>query len=226
MNGIRWSKIEEQHDTIIIICSGPSLTGFNFNLLKDLGYIITVNDSGNYIPFADLWFTLDPWGLNGKQLPCNFKGQHYAAVPDDYATNEAKCMTHRTVPRNVMKFLHRIPFHTASNYTNNDYLTWGLNCDPSCINTGNSGYGALNLAFHMKPKRIVFFGLDASQGYFFDISKTTRSLDHLPLIFKSTLQQLKDNNIEVINASPNSRITCFPRYTIDDALNKLREWKL
>lgn len=229
MQGIRWSKIDntKKVNTVIIVCTGPSLKNFNFAALQDKGYIIAVNDAGKYIPFADMWFTLDPWGCgsNGKQFPTNFKGDLFAAVPEDYGTNHAKNHDHKVFAHSRMNYLHRIPFHSVSDYKAYDYLNWGLNEDRSCINTGNSGYGALNIAYHMQPKHIMILGLDASNGYFFDERKYTKNLNHLPMIFRSSITQLNSRGIEVLNASQYSKIDCFPRCTLNVALQKLEMWK-
>lgn len=227
MNGVKWSKIEETNpDTIIIVCTGPSLINFNFENIKDKGYIIAVNDAGKFIPTADAWFTLDPWGLDGKQIPKGFTGKLIAAVPDDFGNELSRTDAYRINPNPNISYLHRVAFHTSmGNLTMQDYVTWGLNEDKRCINTGNSGFGALNLAYHMNPKRVIIFGLDASNGYFFDKNKFTRSLNHLPWIFRSTIKQLESKEIEVINASPNSKVDCFPRYTLQDAIEKLDSWQ-
>ena len=39
----------------------------------------------------------------------------------------------------------------------------GLSEDPAAINTGNSGFGALGLAYHMRPMRIALLGIDGRQ---------------------------------------------------------------
>lgn len=220
MNGIRWSSIFpiENVSKIIIVGTGPSLLGFDFNKLHGKGYIIAVNDAHKYVPFADAWFTLDPWGLTGKQTPSkDFRGQMYAAVPDDFGQKDAKCPTHRIAPLPTIKFLHRIPFHTSPTLPN-DYLNWGLNEDPHCVNSLNSGYGALNLAYHMKPKKILLLGIDATSGYFFDEGKKTRSLNFLPWIFESTKPQLLKADIEVVNGSHTSKIACYPKMSAKAAV--------
>ena len=114
MNGVKWSKIEQKKpDNVIIVCTGPSLTNFNFESLKGKGYIIAVNDAGKFVPFADAWFTLDPWGLTGQQLPpVPFTGQLYAAVPEDYALSDARANNHRVAANQKIKYLHRVPFHS------------------------------------------------------------------------------------------------------------------
>lgn len=223
MFGVRWSKVKITADDVIIVCTGPSLKNFDFNNLHNKGHIIAVNDAAQYVPFANSWFTVDPWGLNSGQIPRDFAGTRWAAVPEDYGTERAYANNHRMMPPRNVNYLHRIPVHTDGSMQFSDYLSYGLNEDPSCIHTGNSGFGALGLAYHMKPKRIFLFGIDASRGYFFNEGKSTRTLDHLPALFRSTLPQLEERGIEVINASPASRIDCFPRYTLNAALTKLNK---
>jgi hypothetical protein len=225
MYGIKWSKIDSSRnlDDVIIVCTGPSLKNFDFNSLRNKGYIIAVNDAAKFLPFANAWFTLDPWGLTTTQVPKSFSGELFAAVPEDYGTQNAASVAHRIVPSKKVNYLHRVSFHTDERTKAHDYLTWGLNEDPSCINTGNSGFGALNLAYHMNAKRVFLFGIDASKGYFFDERKGTRALDHLPPIFRSAMPQLAKRNIEVINASPNSRVDCFQRCSLPVAIKMLSD---
>lgn len=220
MNGIKWSKVssDENIEKIIIVGTGPSLNNFDFNKLHGRGFIIAVNDAHKYVPFANAWFTLDPWGLGGAQLPNkNFNGQMWAAVPDDFGQIDAKCPTHRITPLPSIKFLHRLAFHTA-NYTVDDYLTWGLSEDKGSINSLNSGYGALNLAYHLRPKSILLLGIDATNGYFFDPQKKTRSLNFLPWIFESAKPQIDNAGIKVINGSHISKISCFEKISPQSAL--------
>lgn len=221
MNGIKWSKVKPINtDNIFIVCTGPSLQNFDFSLLQNKGYIIAVNDAAKFIPFADAWFTLDPWGLTTNQIDSSFTGLKYAAVPEDYGTIKANALSHRVMANPSINYLHRIGYHTNdAQHDPIELLDWGLNDDKSCINTGNSGFGALNLAYHMAPKHIFLFGIDGSSGYFFNATKRTRSLQHLPSLFQSALKQLTHKNIKIINASENSSITCFPRYSLQSTID-------
>lgn len=220
MNGIRFSKVELPYspERIIIIGSGKSLIGFDFNQLRDRSYIITVNDSGKSVPFADAWFTLDPWGLDSGQIPYPFHGVKYAAVPDDFGTKNAKSKEHRIDAPNDINYLHRLISHNLTSVTSETALVSGLSEDTSCINTGNSGFGALGLAYHLKPKKILLLGIDAGMGYFYTDKKCNRPLKFLPSLFESALPQLQKHNISVINGSENSAIECFPKYSINEAL--------
>lgn len=225
MNGISWGEVQPinlLNDTAIIVGSGPSLTGFDFNKLKGLGTIITVNDSVKGVPFADLWFTLDPWGLHGPQLPpSTFKGKMYAAVPEDFGTLMAHTVQHRTTPNKNITFLHRLRSHNKVGVSSETAYKLGLSEDKSCINTGNSGYGALGLAYHLRPKKVLLLGIDGNIGYFYTKTKQNRALTYLPKMFESAVPQLKAADIEVINGSVNSAVKCFPRLTVSEALKEI-----
>lgn len=187
---------------VVIIGSGRSLSGFKFDMLRNQDcFIITVNDSGNFAPFADAWFTLDPWGLQGPQLPKKFEGQLYAAVPEHYGSKYAPSRQMWEMPTADIRYLQRVPNEG------------GLAEDPWVIATGNSGFGAMGLAYHMRPEKILLLGIDGDVGYFFTHRRRNRNLSHLPSTFADARPQLDKRGIRVINGSPHSAVTCFTRYT-------------
>lgn len=193
----------------VVVASGKSVSGFNLSKLhRDDVFVITVNDSGKYVPFADAWFTLDPWGLHGPQLPGpHFRGQLYASVPEDFGTPLAKVRNHRIdAPANIhyLKRLHGD----------------GLSEAPNAIHTGNSGFGAVNLAFLLGAKHILMLGIDGDRGYFYNPIKITRELRHLPGMFEKCLPQAKSHGLKIFNGSPNSKVTCFTRYEPDYAFER------
>lgn len=216
MRGIRWSEIvPTDKKKVIIIAAGKSLESFNFNRLEEVRRdtaIITVNDVGKIVHFADYWFTLDPWGLNGPQLPTKkFQGQLWAAVPDTFGRSDAPSRQHAITPDRRLNFLHRIASNNFMGIVSDNCMLPRLCEDPSCISTGNSGYGALNFAYHLNPKKILLLGLDAGDGYFYTKQKKNRNLSHLPKLFAGTLPQLEKKGIKVMNGSPESKIDCFKK---------------
>lgn len=222
MNGIEFGtvgKVDILRDNIIIVGGGRSLTDFNFGYLKSLGHIITINDSGKVIPYADSWFTLDPWGLEGPQLPPPLStSKLYAAVPDDFGTPNARSEAHRKPVYRPVTFLHRIIKHNLIHGSSDTAYKLGLCEDKDCISTGNSGYGALNLAYHMRPKRILLLGIDGDIGYYYDKTKNNRRLSALPAMFRSAIPQLEAQGITVVNGSIKSTVDAFPRMTVEDGL--------
>lgn len=230
MNGIKWGVISPvtTHKNAIIIASGPSVKNIDLKLLerfKDKFYIVTVNGAGQQIPFANAWFTLDPWGLNGPQLPSqNSKCKLYAAVPDDYGTPHARAIAHRVTPKEKITFLHRLQSHNYTSISSDTAYKLGLSNDPSCISTGNSGYGALNLLYHMQIKNIYLLGIDGTVGYFYKSSKVNRPLTYLPTLFASSVNQLKEDNFTVTNVNPVSTVQAFPKIShneFHDIIQKL-----
>lgn len=226
--GIKWGKVYEPTSptSVVILGSGKSVSKIDLQTLcySNL-YIISVNDSIKSLKRANCWFTLDPWGLHTTQLPPKNipVDKLYAAVPCDYGTPMARTPNHRTTPTNdKIIYLHRLQSHNYINESSQTAYKLGLSEDSSCINTGNSGYGALNLAYHLNPKKIYLLGIDGDIGYFYSNTKTNRALTYLPIMFESSLPQLNNKNIQVINVSPNSTITCFNKIHQDEFNNIIK----
>lgn len=226
MSGIRWGKVQPTAglDTIIIVASGNSVRYIDTNVVRHMqqsgAHIIAVNGAAEVYNFSDSWFTLDPWGLHGPQLPKPFSGKLYAAVPDDFGTPSARSTQHRVTPMPGITFLHRLQSHNYTMTSSDSAYVLGLSEDQSCISTGNSGYGALNLAYHMRPKKIYLLGIDGGIGYFYTTKSKNRPLKSLEILFNSASSQLLERGIEVINVSPESVVKCFPKMHQKD-FNKL-----
>lgn len=182
-------------------------------------YVIAVNNAVRAVPFADAWFTLDPWGLDGPQLPPpEFKGKKYAAVPSDFGRRDARHPKHQKRAPTDITYLHRLVSNNLIDRSSEGAFALTLSEDPRCISTGNSGYGAFNLAYHLKPNKILLLGIDGTVGYFYTNSEQNRPLTYLPKMFNSTKTQMERAGIQVINGSRTSRILTYPKYTIERAL--------
>jgi hypothetical protein len=207
----------------IIVGGGASLKGFDFMSLRDRGcYIIAVNDAAEFVPFADAWFTVDPWGLQGPQLPSvSFNGTLFAAVPLDYGSPGALSRMHRAVPTRDITYVQRlahppiphIPSHRAKQIKE-------FTKDRSAVLTGNSVFSAMNLAVHMGAKHIAILGVDGGGRYFYKNRNKiiNNKLGHLPRVFNDFHPYLYQNGIRVFNGSPTSKVTCFPRSTPERAV--------
>jgi hypothetical protein len=219
MSGIKWGSVErplQRPANVVIVASGPSVNNIDMHMVRHMHgkYIIAVNGAGKHVSFADAWFTLDPWGLTGDQLPAPaFGGKLFAAVPEDFGTVGARCVAHRAIPRSKITYLHRLISHNYSNISSESSYKLGLSEDTSCINTGNSGFGALNLAYHMRPVNIFLLGVDGGIGYFYSKTERNRPLTYINTLFGSTLPQLSAAGIKVYNVSPSSKVTHFEKLT-------------
>lgn len=209
-----WASVSGQADTVLIIASGPSLIRFPFHKLSGKGFTIAVNDAYRFVPWANVWITVDTLAML-RRFPYGFQGETYAAVPADYGQLEAQydCDRITDIPDGLRCLRRRNAF--------------GLSEDPAEISGINSAFGALNFAYHLNPKRIVLFGIDGLRtGFYFygrrrGSPKSDEVLRSIPALFASAVDQLKSRNIEVINASLQSAVTCFPKQRFPELLKSL-----
>jgi len=85
--------------------------------------------------------------------------------------------------------------------------------------TQNSPYVALCLAVHAGARRIGIIGVDFTEHHFFARTGTHPLLSHLPVIdqqYRNLYEAIRARGIEVFNLSSTSRLTAFPKMTIDD----------
>jgi len=189
-------------DKIIIV--GSSQEAIKFKPVE--GYkVIAINQAIDITKeYTDYWFTLDPSIANQKIM----REQPYdciytAAVPDDFGNKRARLQNLRNPrPDNVFYF-NRI---SGDGPLGSHY---GLCENQNEIATGNSAYGAFNLAYHLGAKEIVLLGVSGDQRPKFDGTFCKR-LSHLPDLFASALPQLNYNRISVYTANRISKIKCFP----------------
>ncbi len=103
----------------------------------------------------------------------------------------------------------------------------GLETEPTGLRHGsNSGYQAINLAVHLGAKRIILLGYDMRQdggrNNWHDEARPLASPDvykqsMLPH-FDTLVEPLRERGVEVINATPDSALECFPKISLEDAL--------
>lgn len=202
-----WSKVTEQHDNIIIVGSSPEALSF---IPHPDWTVIAVNGAIHITKqHTDYWFTLDP-SQDNRAIMVNqaqLWGKFYVAVPPTYGTPQAPTpFLTKKPPRNV-HYLLRVQ-------DNQRRLSqkYGLSNDPSEIHTGNSAYGALGLAYHMKPKNIILLGVNGDAGKRYDGSQSIGSLSHVPKLFASAAPQLDQAGTQVYNGNMVSQVDCFAKF--------------
>ncbi len=216
---VAWGRVAARSPRVAILASGPSLKGISPDQIMRARaggvHVIAINRSVAWCPDVDSWFTLDPDKRLLSFMARPRPGIHrYVAVPDDYGTRGARVRYHRVAPARGITYLHRLEGSGPLRSLN------GLSENHDAINTGNSAYGGLGLAYHMAPARVALFGLDASnEPYAFGRGRPKLSLGHLPALFASAVPQIEARNIEVVNGSPGSGVTCFPRMPAPAALD-------
>lgn len=195
-------------DKVVILATGPSASSvrnddlYHIKSYKDVR-IIAVNGALDYFNKHSLtdFFTLDASIDNLNRInrcPINISC-HFAAIEGKtYCINNPYVSLYKRV--------------INEQGTDRNKAMHGLAENPNEIHTGNSAYGALGLAYHWKPKKILLLGVDANDGPRINDNKPSdRSLNHLPELFASAVSQLEANNIKVVNGSLESSIDCFPK---------------
>jgi hypothetical protein len=196
---------------VAIVGGGPSLQGFDFERLRDRFHVLAVNGSILDLPWADAGFSLDQLAIrNWWPRFCSLDMPLHFAVPLPWL----KGVDQRPTPN--MSFYWRAQRNTFQRY--HGQIACG----------GTSGFGALNLAWLKRARKIILLGFDygARNGawhhnehqYHFSYRQVDAKWQQWAWNFHKAAARLQTDGVQVINASPHSRIEAFPRMTIDEAL--------
>lgn len=194
---------------VFIVGGGASLKDFNFNLLKDK-CVIAINRSFTKIPFAQVLYFSDyrfyMWAtgeLKGDEKLVTefktFKGQIYTIASKISEPNI-----------NIIQNTGKTGFDTISGRVKHG---------------GNSGYAAINLAYHFGAKRIILMGYDMGftnkQSHFHDgyISKQSETIyKRFIEPFKQLYDITKQLNIKIYNTNLKSNLPYFEKVKIESFL--------
>lgn len=196
--------------TVVLIAGGPSLTVADVEAVRGQARVIVVNTAYQLAPWADALYATDGvwWAYHQTRGAGEFRGLKFSiAVP---ATPK------KPVDVCVLRDTGRL----------------GLELDPTGLRHGkNSGYAAINLAVHLGASRIVLLGYDMKVS-----NKTHWHGNHpwqmesnrswlltvasWPAHYQTLVQPLDALGIEVINASRETALTCFPRVSLAQALRR------
>lgn len=211
MCAMSFEPITQRADRVMIVATGPSAEEFNFKDVPDNVHIIAVKNAKSFLPRYDSWVTVD---VNSRSVGMlrtrRANAVHYAAVPMDYGQSAARLPLHR----HSLEGLHYLKRGPKGVLT--------LSMDPDCIATGNSAYGALNIAFHMHAKRVLLIGVDGTmRDYAYDTGCPKGNILHLPGLFQQAQGQLRARGMLVATVGLQSRLQCFPKLRAGSALHWL-----
>lgn len=110
---------------------------------------------------------------------------------------------------------------------------YGLSPDPTFIHTGrNSGYQAIGLAYLFGAASVVLLGFDFMLGpkgerhhhgeHPAGLSSGQRNYQNWCRSMEGLAAGLKQKGVKVLNASRRTALKCFPRVTLETALNEIR----
>jgi len=185
-------------DKVFIVATGWSLKGFDFDRLKGRN-VIAVNEAACY---------------------CEFD---YSVVIDTEITMLKKNVQHR-IPFLAKKPLisHHIPtIETPFNVIVMEYSgSEGFEFEHNKVRTaGNSGYMAINAAYHLGAKNVYLLGFDLGlspegEKYFYDAvdSKGVHpDYLHKNYFYNTMARDIKDSGFNVYNCSKFSKLEAFKK---------------
>ena len=182
--------------TCYLIGGGPSLANLTeeeFSIIKKRRMIV-VNNSYQLFPESEFLFFMDHQWYKEHEV----KLASYHGIKVSIA-NQLK-------DRSIVKHLIR-----GSKTM--------LSLDPTIVNNGNcSGYGALNLAFHLGVHRIILVGfdmriVDSQHNYHTDHKRKMKDdiyqREYIPN-FETIKEPMQKEGVTIFNATPESALKCFP----------------
>jgi hypothetical protein len=193
------------NDKVFIIGGGPSIKDTNLDLIKDYPVIGTnaAYTLGNWVDictFIDGHF----YTWNQKELD---------AWPNRIITCNPNFKNHKKI-----EYLKKCEQHA---------MCWNPNKLPCPDKGKNVGSTAIALAAKLGAKKIILLGYDMKvKGGQHNYHKKHR---HVPrndvyyrflIHFKALAAELKNTDIQVLNATPDSALSLFPKVSLKEALNK------
>jgi hypothetical protein len=196
--------------TVCVIASGPSLTQKDCDLIASRTHwrCIAINDSWQRMPRADVLWACDGawWDVHYAKVAAEFAGE-------TWSQDEKAC---RRYP------LQRVGSVNEPGLGKNGVIHQG----------GNGGYQAINLAWQWGAKRILAIGLDCKPGpkgqaHWFGqhgkgLSKV-QNYRHWNNAFPELAADLAREQVEVINLSRQTALTCFPRMALEEAIATFKD---
>jgi hypothetical protein len=181
------------------VASGPSLTPADVDYCRGkVDLAIAINTSYQMVPWATALYAADAHWWGWHKGAKDFGGLRYSLSPD------------------AAKYGVSILRNTGQG---------GLEMSPDGLKTGrNSGYQAVNLAVHFGAKRIILLGYDLQPSkqreHWHPDHPHSRPSPYSAFrdAFKLLVGPLASLGVEVVNCTPATALTCFPRRPLREAL--------
>jgi hypothetical protein len=199
--------------TIVCLASGPSLTTEDVAAVRGLR-TIAINTTYRLAPWADVLYAADDswWQWERAEVARTFAGLKYSV---------------ETFPAEQVRKTPQHDHRAAAGVTvlRNTGIT-GLERDPSGLRTGqNSGYQAVNLAYHLGAKRIILLGYDMQKAkdgrkHWHEPHRADRPSPFFMMQthFGTLVEPLREARVEIVNCSRVTALTAFPRRVLADVL--------
>lgn len=195
---------------VAIIASGPSTKKADVELLKDRLPVLAVKKNVELAPWAEVVYGCDfPWWKSVRGLP-DFKGLKLSYDPRTHAADGVQKVDISLKDDRILA--EKVGLIGAG---------------------GNSGFQALNLAVQFGAKRVLLIGFDMQDrsgvhwygrnNWQSGNNPSESNFRRWRAAFQAAVPDLEKLGVEVINASPVTDLTCFPRRGVADTL---KQWGL
>lgn len=193
---------------VFILGGGASLTGFDAGVLRGRGRTIAIKEAGlTMAPWADVLFWSDAWWIDGNRA---------------HDGNRDRLGLHTGSWK-----IGRSPIQGAGGH---DVKILGhdgkaaLSESPRGLAGACSGGSAINLAFLFGARGIVLLGYDMQGGNWDGRPRkaalSNRYATHFIPAIERMAPRLRALGVTVINATPGSRLTCFPHRPLEAILDE------
>jgi tetratricopeptide (TPR) repeat protein len=224
--------LETNPGVVAIVGGGPSLRGIDLTPLRGRVHNVALNATALALPWTDVAVTHDP-----SHLVERFHGYEQPVIAG--------------LPLGAIRARGTLPGFELRRRLLSDRLS---ELDDVLHSGGHtSAYTALNYAYLLGARRVVLFGIDLNalpraedywhgsqdrynRRLFAELeSRPTfarwwayraRKLSGAPDVFASTVAQLDAAGVEVVNASPDSAIACFPKVSPEEGVARCLEGDL
>ena len=208
-----------QNQRCFILGGGPSLTGFDFNTIKDEN-TIGINKAFTVFPDTKINYSMDL--------------KFYKEIQARKTEEDKKLYNSWTDYKGIKVFLK-----TSNNFVfDKDIIVLNklsqkaisFDVSKGVYAGSNSGFGALMLSISLGCKQIFCLGYDFNvdtvnkkthfhSGYRGQtVENFSRKLERFRGNFEEFASNLKDNNIDIVNLNPNSALRCFRFDTIENVM--------
>jgi hypothetical protein len=198
-------------ECVAIIGAGPSAKAIDVDMLRGRIHAIAINESYRLAPWADIVYSCDlAWWRLHKGL------EEFAGLK----------LTHDLIACRTYPALKHIKIE---NVGSDDILT----DQPSYVGAGgNSGFQAMNLAIQFGATGILLVGIDCNLEHgphwhgrhpYQMNNPAPSNVKRWRAAFDSVASKLHALGIDVVNCSPISALTNYPKMTVPEALSR---WQL
>lgn len=198
-------------ECVAIVGAGPSAKKVDVGALRDRIHVIAVNESYRLAPWAEAVYSCDLAWWNLHKGLADFAGLK---------------LTHDAIACRTYPALKRIQIESV---TGDDILT----DRPTYVGAGgNSGFQAMNLAVQFGATGIALIGIDCTLEHgehwhgrhpYHMNNPAPSNVKRWRGAFEKAAPKLNAMGIDVVNCSPLSALSNYPKMTVGEALER---WQL